>query len=66
MKELIGKRCVVEFDLPDMKWPINGWPARATVEAVDMPMVKLVALHTSKEIWVNVAIIKTIEVEVIA
>lgn len=26
-----------------------------------MPMVKLVARHTSKEIWVNAAIIQTIK-----
>lgn len=61
MKELIGKECTIIFNLKPFEWPIQGSPAWATVEAVDMPMVKLVALHTRKGIWVNAAIIQTIK-----
>ena len=55
MKELIGKECAIVFNLPDEDWPIHGYPAWATVEAVDMPMIKL------DDLWVNVSIIKTIK-----
>jgi hypothetical protein len=58
MKELIGKRCSIEFNLPDDEWPLSGFPAWATVEKVDMPMIKLGGWGMS--IWVNVSIIKEI------
>lgn len=60
MNELIGKECIVDFNLPAMEWPIKGWPAQATVEAVDMPMIKLQPRFCGAPIWVNSAIIKTI------
>lgn len=60
--ELVGKKCQVEFDLPDNKWPISGFPAWVYIDAVDMPMVKVRSAHGGKPLWVNVNILKTIEV----
>jgi hypothetical protein len=54
MKELVGMRCELVFNLPALEWPIPGYPAWVDVEAVDMPMVKLNGL------WVNVSTFKTI------
>lgn len=61
MNELIGKTCRIEFTLPRHCWPIAAWPALAIIEAVDMPMVKMRNTFGAPPIWVNVAIIQTIE-----
>jgi hypothetical protein len=56
MRELIGQKCAIIFNLPATEWPIPGYPAWATVEDVDMPMVKADGL------WFNCAIVKTIRI----
>ena len=62
MNELIGKKCRCVFNLPAMEWPIEGYPAWIVVVAVDMPMVCMKSAFAGKPIWINSAIIKTIEV----
>jgi hypothetical protein len=61
MKALIGHQCRIVFNLPAMEWPISGYPAWASVEAVDMPMILLKTRWGESYIWINSMIIKTIE-----
>jgi hypothetical protein len=60
MEELIGKKCICDFNLPPIKWPISGYPAFVVVDAVAMPMIKMRSIHAGDPIWVNAAIIETI------
>ena len=60
MKELIGRVCTCDFNLPDLEWPIPGYPAWVRVLDVDMPMVKLSSFHGGDVMWVNASIIKII------
>jgi hypothetical protein len=56
VKELIGQSCMIIFNLPGTRWPIPGYPAFGTVQAVDMPMVKIDGR------WLNTSIIEQIQV----
>lgn len=59
--ELVGKRCGCYFTLDPMRWPFPGAPARVSVLAVDMPMVKLADdLDGLRALWVNATIIERI------
>ena len=53
-EEYIGQTCSIVFNLPPTNWPIAGYPARATLDAVDMPLLCFSGL------WVNARDIKTI------
>lgn len=57
MKELLGKKCLVEFDLPYSEWPTR-YPANVQVTAIEMP---LIALKDQRgEYWANAKYIKKI------
>lgn len=58
MEQLIGKRCAITFIGDPSSWPLEGCPGFARVEAVDMPMIRLVCY--SKDFWINCSQIKTI------
>jgi hypothetical protein len=49
------------FNLPSHEWPIPGYPAWVKVLDVDMPMVELTSDFYNNPMWVNSAIIKTIQ-----
>lgn len=61
MKELIGQQCRCVFNLPINEWPFDGHPAWVDVVDVDLPMVCMKSSFAGKPVWVNAAIIKTIE-----
>jgi len=61
VNELIGFECACEFTMDPMRWPIPGSPAWVTVEAVDMPMVKLRSKYGGEPLWVNASLIATIK-----
>lgn len=54
-------RCRLEFNLPSSEWPISGFPAWVKILDVDMPMIKMKSVHGGMGIWINSAVIKTIE-----
>jgi hypothetical protein len=60
MQSLIGKRCECTFSVEYREWPIAGSPAFVVVEAVDMPMIKMLGDFDEYPIWVSASIIKTI------
>ena len=37
----IGEQVTIVFDLDPTNWPIEGFPAFATLLAVDMPLIRL-------------------------
>ena len=64
-ESLIGKKCWIYFNLPSDEWPVAGSPAFATVEAVEMPLIKLATEFGNDVVWVNANIIKTIRPEIL-
>lgn len=59
MRDLVDKVCVIEFVGEPLRWPHpfsqGGFPARALVLDVDMPMVKLAPFGGGRSpgVWVS-------------
>lgn len=62
LKELLGKECKVYFDMELEKWPVSGYPALCVVLDVDMGVIKLKGLWSSKPFWINISKIETISI----
>ena len=55
MRDLVGRRCRIEFNLPALDWPIPGFPAWADCKGWEPSGMILLGVT-----WYNVSIIKSI------
>lgn len=54
MKDLVGKRVRIEFDMDPCNWPIPGFPAWADCLGYEHPLIRL------DDMWVNISCIRNI------
>lgn len=61
LRELIGRRCAVVFDMPANQWPFPGYPAWLYVIDVEDSMIKLgYSMEEKPAKWISKACILTI------